>query len=203
MKSRIIALSIVLVSFIGYAFLKPVETLEIGQTTPAFAELTTGIDGTNAPLRSYLKSNGILVMFSCNTCPFVIAWEDRYTPLAQYCEQNNIGFVLVNSNAARRNGDDSHQAMVDHAKEMKYSFPYVVDHNATIADMMGAKTTPHAFFFNKDMELVYKGAIDDNHKDAGKVSKTYLLDAMRNHLAGVAPSPAVTNALGCSIKRVK
>ena len=177
--------------------------LEIGQTSPAFRESVTNMDGKDLILREYVKGNGMMVIFSSNTCPFVKAWESRYFGLAKYCEANNIGFVLINSNEAKRTGDDSFQAMKNHSKEMEYNFSYVLDHNSTIANAFGAKTTPHVFFFNNNLELVYRGAIDDNYKDEAKVTKTYALNAMRNFMAGVEPYPAVTEALGCSIKRVK
>lgn len=203
MRSKIYSLALIAIAIVGLSFTSGTDPLEIGATSPAFAELTTDLDGKDRVLREYLKPNGIVVIFSCNTCPFVIAWEDRYPAIASYCEANNIGFVLVNSNEAKRNDDDSFQAMQNHAKEKKYDFPYVMDHNSSIANLLGAKTTPHVYFFDADMKLAYRGAIDDNYKDAEKVTKPYLLNALRSHVAGVDPNPNTSDALGCSIKRVK
>ena len=203
MRAKIFSALIIVLAFVGMSFSTGNDPLDIGETSPAFRELTTNIDGKDAVLREYLKQNGIMVIFSSNTCPFVKAWEDRYFGLADYCKANNIGFVLINSNEAKRNDEDSFINMKNHAKENGYQFPYVMDHNSTIADAFGAKSTPHVYFFNNSMELVYRGAIDDNYKDETKVTKTYALNAMRNYMAGTAASPAITDAMGCSIKRKK
>ena len=203
MKAKIYFTLLIAMAFVGMSFTTGNEPLKIGETSPSFAELTTNLDGKDAVLRAYLQPKGIMVVFSSNTCPFVKAWEDRYFGLANYCKANNIGFVLINSNAAKRDGDDSFQAMKNHATEMKYTFPYLMDHNSTIANSFGAKATPQVYFFDHDMTLKYRGAIDDNHKDASKVTQTYALNALRNYMAGVAISPEITDALGCSIKRVK
>lgn len=203
MMKKIYTILTVTLALSMWSFTAQNESLEIGSSTPAFAETVTNLKGENHVLREYLQPKGIMVVFSCNTCPFVLAWENRYAGLASYCKVNNMGFVLINSNEAKRNGDDSFQAMQAHAKEMKYDFPYVIDHNSTIANLMGAKTTPHVFIFDNEMRLFYKGAIDDNHKDAQKVTKTYALDALKSYIAGVKINTPTTNALGCSIKRVK
>ena len=203
MKSKFFTLLTIFLAGIFWSFTIGNEPLKIGETSPAFAELTTNLDGKDAVLREYLQPNGIMVVFSCNTCPFVLAWEDRYEGLASYCKANNIGFVLLNSNQAKRDNDDSFQAMKAHAAEKGYSFPYLIDHNSTIANAFGAKVTPQVYLFNNEMQLVYRGAIDDNHKDASKVSSTYALNALRSYVAGTTPNPETTEALGCSIKRVK
>ena len=139
----------------------------------------------------------------------MIAWEDRYNELHDLCASNNVGMVLVNSNEARRGGedsyndDDSFENMKAHAEELGYKSPYVVDEGAELANAFGARTTPHVFLFNKEMNLVFKGAIDDNYKDKDAVSKTYLRDAITNLVAGNTIDPAVSEAKGCSIKRIK
>jgi len=203
MRAKIFSSLIVVLAFVAMSFSTGNDPLEIGKSSPAFRELTTNMDGKDAVLREYLKLNGIMVIFSSNTCPFVKAWESRYFGLAEYCEANNIGFVLINSNEANRNDEDSFINMKNHAIDKGYKFPYVMDHNSTIADAFGAKSTPHVYFFDNSMKLVYRGAIDDNYKDESKVTKTYALNAMRNYMAGSPASPAITDALGCSIKRVK
>lgn len=203
MNVKIFSSLFIVLALISMSFSTGDDPLAIGETSPAFRELTTNMDGKDAVLREYLQQNGIMVIFSANTCPFVKAWEDRYFGLADYCKANNIGFVLLNSNEGKRDNEDSFVNMKNHAKEKNFKFPYLIDHNSTIANAFGAKSTPQVFFFSNDMELVYRGAIDDNHKDASKVTQTYALNAMRNYLAGKAASPAITNALGCSIKRVK
>jgi len=179
-------------------------TLEIGENAKLIDREMTSIDGNNFSLQQLKKAKGLLVIFSCNTCPFVIAWEDRYPELARLAEENEIGFGLINSNEAKREGDDSMNEMIDHAKQKGYGeLPYLIDKDSELANAFGAKTTPHVFLFDKDLKLVYEGAIDDNYKSKDEVSAFYLKDALENLGEGKAIDPNQTKALGCSIKRVK
>ena len=110
--------------------------------------------------------------------------------------------ALINSNEAKREGDDSMSEMKKHAKDQKYLSPYLVDEKSALADAFGARTTPHVFLFDNNMKLVYRGAIDDSYKNKESVSETFLMDAIKNLSAGKTISPDVTKATGCSIKRV-
>lgn len=180
------------------------KTLEIGAKAPKTEVKMANTNGRTSNLEELAKENGTLVIFSCNTCPFVIQWEDRYPELAELAESNKIGMVLVNSNEAKRDGDDSMEKMIDHAEVAGYSdVPYLEDKKSALANAFGAKTTPHVFLFDKEWKLVYEGSIDDNSKDADAVTATYLKDALNNLKAGKKISPNNTKAIGCSIKRVK
>tara|TARA_B110000091_G_scaffold26427_1_gene25893 strand:- start:103 stop:501 length:399 start_codon:yes stop_codon:yes gene_type:complete len=130
-------------------------------------------------------------------------WEDRYKLLEEKCKNNNIGMVYINSNQAKRDGDDSVEKMINHSKEMGYTFPYLIDKNSAMANAFGAKTTPHIFLFNNEKTLIYKGAIDNNYKSANDVTENYLLDALENVSNQQAISIKETKAVGCSIKRVR
>ena len=116
---------------------------------------------------------------------------------------------MVNSNEAKRTEDvqiDNLSAMVEHDKEMGYTkmgIYYLLDKNSVLANAYGAKVTPHVFLFDRDGILQYTGAIDDNYKDASEVSEPYLLDAMRSVFAGESVKVSTTDAIGCSIKRIK
>lgn len=179
------------------------ETLSIGAKAPELiAKQMTSANDESISVKSLAKANGTLVIFSCNTCPFVIAWEDRYPSLKKLADKNKIGFALVNSNAAKRSGDDSKGNMKSHASEKGYgNIPYLIDKNSALANAFGAKTTPHVFLFDKDWKLVYEGAIDDNHKDASAVKEDYLNNAIKNLANDKAIDPNNTKAIGCSIKR--
>ena len=98
-------------------------------------------------MKSKVK-NGTLIIFSCNTCPWVIRWEDRYVEIANSYLKKGIGMIAINSNVARFNGDDSLYKMKKHAKEKKYNFPYVQDPKAKLAYAFGATKTPHVYLFN-------------------------------------------------------
>tara|TARA_R110000868_G_scaffold73899_10_gene213868 strand:- start:951 stop:1580 length:630 start_codon:yes stop_codon:yes gene_type:complete len=179
------------------------KTLQPGDVAPMLDYKMQSISGENLSLNDLKEENGMLVIFSCNTCPFVVAWEDRYPELADIASQNEIGFALINSNQAKRDGEDSFDEMQRHATEKGYGdAPYLVDENSALANAFGAKTTPHVFLFNQDMTLVYVGAIDDNFKDASKVKETFLEDAINNMIEGNEITPNTTKAIGCSIKRV-
>ncbi len=154
-------------------------------------------------LKDLKGEKGMLVIFSCNTCPFVLAWEDRYAYLSKLTTDHGMGFALINSNEAKRNGDDSMEEMVAHAKDKGYpDIAYLVDNNSALANAFGAKATPHVFLFDENWNLVYEGAIDDNHKDIKGVQEQYLNQAIENLANGKKIEPENTKAIGCSIKRV-
>lgn len=179
------------------------KSLAIGESIPMQNELMMDVSDEKMSLKEVTTEQGLLVIFSCNTCPFVVMWEDRYAQLEEKCAETGLGMVYINSNQAKRDGDDSVEAMKAHAKKMDYSYPYLIDENSALANAFGAKTTPHIYLFNKDNELVYKGAIDDNYKNIEAVKESYLLNAIDELLAGKKISLAETKAVGCSIKRVK
>ncbi len=178
------------------------DQLKIGDKAPKTDVKMQSVDGAKASLAELAKKNGLCVIFSCNTCPYVIGWEDRYNEIEAACAKNNIGFVLVNSNEAKRNGDDSLDEMKAHAKEKGYGkYAYVVDENHVVADAFGATKTPDVFLFNAEMKLAYKGAIDDNMKQKDSVKEPYLKNAIEAMVAGKPINPGETKAIGCSIKR--
>ena len=159
------------------------------------------VSGAKISLADVKKENGLLVMFSCNTCPFVLQWEDRFPELKAWADKNKVGMVVLNSNHTKRDGEDSFEAMKKHAKEKGYNFYYALDDQSLIANSFGGQTTPHAFLFNSKMELVYKGAIDDSYKSAKDVKQPYLKDAIASLSSGKVVAIAETKPVGCSIKR--
>ena len=204
MKNYSTIQSILLITFIviGNISLAQKNTpLELGAIIPLSEVLMTNVSDEKMSLINNFNENGLLVVFSCNTCPFVVMWEDRYRQLEKMCKKNNIGMVYINSNEAKRGGDDSLEAMKDYAKNMDYTFPYLVDQKSELANAFGAKTTPHTYLFNKNKRLVYKGAIDDNFRDISKVNETYLLNAIEQMVSGKDIKIKETKAKGCSIKR--
>ncbi len=186
-----------------------INELNPGDKAPLSDMKMTNIDGQQWSLVDIAGENGTLVIFSCNTCPFVVGragrtegWEGRYNEVAGFARENGIGSVLVNSNEAKRKGDDSLEEMKMHAREAGYILPYVVDEGHKLADAFGARTTPHVYLFDSEFRLVYRGAIDDNVDSASEVKDTYLKDAIESMMIGKRVKPAVTKAIGCSIKRV-
>ena len=194
---------LVLFNLIGNnnSFAQKNSSLELGSIIPMSKELMINVNDEKMSLDNNINENGLLVVFSCNTCPFVVMWEDRYKQLEKICKSNKVGMVYINSNEAKRDGDDSKEAMKNYAKSMGYTFPYLIDQNSNVANAFGAKTTPHTYLFDKNKKLVYKGAIDDNFRDKLQVKETYLLDAIEQMVSGVDIKIKETNAKGCSIKR--
>ena len=189
----------ILIPIMGLTFLLAGE-LEIGSTMPLKDLELADISGKNITLANAKGDAGTLVVFSCNTCPWVIRWEDRYVSLANTYAQKGIGMIAVNSNAARFGGEDSLEEMLEHAKNNGYNFPYAQDPESELASAFGATKTPHIYLFDGDDKLVYRGAIDDNAKNAKKVDEPFLANAIDALLAGNPISPQTTKALGCSIK---
>lgn len=183
------------------AFTLPIDPLAIGSTAPMTDYEMTSTAGETLTLADVRGANGLLVIFSCNTCPYVLAWQNRYDDVHAEARRLGIGTILVNPNEASRGDEDSMEAMRAHAAKHDYTIPYVVDTNHRLADAFGATRTPDVFLFDADLKLVYRGAIDDNARDAGAVEHTYLFDAMRAMTAGESISPDVTRSIGCSIKR--
>ena len=184
-------------------FAQKYPTLNIGQKMPMQEVKIFDISEESMTLNENIKSNGILVVFTSNSCPFVVMWEDRYKILEEKCMNSDLGMVYINSNQAKRDGDDSVEEMRNHSKEMGYTIPYLIDENSKLANAFGAKTTPHIFLFNSERKLAYKGAIDDNYKSINDVTKNYLLNALEEVSNQKSVSVNDTKAVGCSIKRVK
>lgn len=187
-----------------------ITTIEIGDEAPFSAYKLRNVDGSTVSIETVAGENGALVIFTCNNCPFVVGrgkeiegWEGRYNGIISLAAENGIGTLLVNSNEAKRNGEDNVTAMKNKARDMGYLAPYVVDEESKLANAFGARTTPHVFLFNADLELIYTGAIDDNVDSSEEVENHYLIDAIERHSAGKRIRKNTTAPLGCSIKRVQ
>jgi len=174
--------------------------LEIGATLPAGDVKMRNVDGKDVTLGGAQGAQGLLVVFSCNHCPWVQRWESRLVELGNTYQEKGIGVVAVNSNDTAEYPDDSFENMVARAKEKGYGFPYVVDATSEVARAFGATKTPEAYLFDAKGTLVYTGTIDDNARDAAAVTAPYLKDALAAVAAGKPVPTATTKALGCSIK---
>lgn len=188
---------------IGCLTILSAKELDLGSILPLGDIKMADISGKDISLNDAKGKNGLLVIFSCNTCPWVIAWEDRYVELAETYKDKGVGIVAINSNEKQFETVDSMEEMQAHAKEQGYNFYYTMDNGSKLASEFGATRTPHIYLFDKKDKLVYRGAIDDNARKPNKVENTYLADAIDNMLAGSAIDPAATKALGCAIKFAK
>jgi hypothetical protein len=160
-------------------------------------------------LETYKLEKGLVVVFTCNTCPFVVGtpdfpgWERQYNGLYDQALKQNIGFVLVNSNEGKRGKEDSMEEMKKRADEKGYKMPYLLDQNSLLANAFEAKTTPHVFLFDEHLKLVYSGSFDNIWDNKRTEETPYLSNAMKAANQGKKIKPATTPPKGCSIKRSK
>ncbi len=175
--------------------------IAIGTALPAATEKLHGVDNKDYTLQSQLTGKkGLIVMFSCNTCPYVIKSQQRTKEAIAMAQQNGLGIVIVNSNTAQRDDADSYDNMVKYAKGQGYNVPYVVDEGKLVA-AFGATRTPEVFLFDGKGNLVYKGAMEDNPSSPADSKQFFLKNAVGNLVSGNAIDPNSTKSIGCSIKR--
>jgi peroxiredoxin len=172
-------------------------SLALGSGAPEFD--LKGVDGEQHALADYGDAEILVLVQSCNHCPYVLAWEARMSAIQRDYADRGVILVAINSNDAERYPGDSFAAMVGHAEAEAFPFDYLYDSEQTVAHALGSERTPEVFVFDRDRQLRYHGAIDDN-RDETWVTQNYLRDALDAVLAGNAPAPADTPAVGCSVK---
>jgi thioredoxin-related protein len=198
---KLFAVALLLNSFSLFAQ-NNISSIEIGSNIPmAFTEMKS-VDGNIVSLDKARTKTGLLVMFSCNTCPYVIKSQARTKEMMNYAVKNGIGMVIVNSNEAKRDDDDSYKDMIKYARNEGYKVPYVVDENSKLANAFGATRTPEVFLFNDKGQLIYKGAMEDNPTNPSESKSIFLKAAIDNMLTGKPVEPNATKSIGCIIKRV-
>lgn len=161
------------------------------------------VDGKMVSMADYKDAKGFIVVFTCNHCPFAIAYEQRIMALDVKYRPLGYPVIAINPNDPAIVPDDSFENMVSHSKDKGYTFPYVFDETQEVAKAFGATKTPHVFLLNKqDKKLVleYIGAIDNNTDDGTKADKKYVENAVDALLAGKSPEVKETKAIGCGVK---
>ena len=200
-KSALILSGIIAIGLFSFCMSPPVSTLPIGSSLPKADVKMKDISGKEISLNDIKKQNGILVMFTCNTCPYVIKNQSRTKEICAYAEKNNIGVILLNANEGSRDEGNSFEDMKAYDREQGYSWPYALDKNSELADAFGASRTPECYLFDKNNKLVYHGAIDDSPGDASSVKRNHLKIAIDETVAGKEVSIKESRSVGCSIKR--
>lgn len=162
------------------------------------------VDGEHISLFNYAPAEkGAIVIFTCNHCPYAVAYEDRIIELDKKFRSKGYPVIAVNPNDPELVPEDSFEKMKVRAEEKNFPFPYLFDETQEVYKMYGAKRTPHVYLLNKEdgnFVVSYIGTIDDNYKDASAVEKKYLQDAIKALLNGEKPDPNFTKAIGCTIK---
>ena len=182
------------------------EPLPIGASLPNPTQKMKSTSGEEVSFKDVMGKNGLLVMFSCNTCPIVKKYDSRIIDVSKFALENNFGVILLNPNEAYRDNGDSYSDMIEYSKNLGYNWDYVMDNNSAMADVFGATRTPEVFLFDnvkENSKLVYHGAIDDNQNGPDVVTRMHLLIAMKELMNGKEISTKETRSVGCSIKRVK
>jgi peroxiredoxin len=177
------------------------DPLKIGSTMPKADVKMQDISGKEVAMQDAKKENGVLVMFSCNTCPYVVKNQERTLAISKYAAENNVGVIILNSNEALRADEDSYNAMQAYAKAQGYKWNYVVDKNNEVADAFGANRTPECFLFDKNLKLVYHGAIDNSPQDESAITRLHLKEAINEMVAGKEVTVKESRSVGCTIKR--
>ncbi len=163
------------------------------------------VDGKLVSLADFPQAKGFVVVFTCNTCPYAKAYQDRFIALDKEYKSKGFPVIAINANDPAVEPGDSYEAMVTRYKEKGYSFPYLFDEKHEIFRVFGATKTPHTFVLEKNEknELIVKyiGAVDDNYQDASAVKQAYLAKAIEALLNGEEPEPNYTKAIGCGVKQ--
>jgi len=169
----------------------------LGAEAPQFD--LPGVDGQNHSLDSYAEADVLVLVQSCNHCPYVQAWEGRLSAIASDYADRGVRVLAVNSNDVVSHPEDSFEEMQKRSREQGFTFDYLYDEPQTVAQSLGAERTPEVFVYDRDRRLRYHGAIDDNRDETG-VSQRYLRDALDAVLAGQDPPVAETPPVGCTVK---
>jgi peroxiredoxin len=180
------------------------EAYKVGSVATDFQ--LKNVDGKMVSLKDYSKAKGFVVVFTCNTCPYAVLYEDRIIELNNKLAPKGYPVIAINPNDPEVQPADTYDLMVKKANEKKFSFPYLFDPGRKISAIYGATNTPHIYVLSKDgngLKVEYVGAIDDNHEDAKAVKNKYVENAVDALLSGKQPNPNFTKAIGCSVKKKK
>lgn len=174
------------------------KTLKIGSLIPDFN--LPAIDGKNYSLESFKDKKILVVIFSCNHCPYVRAYEDRIIEIQKDYKSKGVEVIAINSNDAEKYPEDSFEEMKKRAAEKKFNFLYLRDEDQLVARSFDAAHTPEIFVFDGERKLVYHGKIDDNWQEEKKAKTKYLRNALDELLEGKEVSIPETYSIGCTIK---
>ena len=161
------------------------------------------IDGKKTSLSDYKDAKGFIIVFTCNTCPYSVAYEDRIMALDKKYKTKGYPVIAINPNDPAAKSGDSMAAMKVKAKEKGFTFPYLLDVGQKIYPQYGASRTPHVYILERQGNkyiVQYIGAIDNSSRNPDAVTERYAEDALDALLAGQQPTTTYTRAIGCSIK---
>lgn len=193
---KVISLSLVLMAILAFSFKK--GGYEVGDKATDFS--LKNVNGKMISMNSYEDAKGFMIIFTCNTCPYSVAYEDRIIALHQKYVDKGVPVIAINPNDDEKSPDDSYEKMIVRAKEKGFPFPYVYDETQEITKAYGATNTPHVYVLDADKTVIYIGAIDNNTKSAENADKKYVEDAVDALLKESEVPEKKTKAIGCTIK---
>jgi peroxiredoxin len=174
------------------------EAYKVGEQAADFS--LKNVDGSMVSLKDYKGVNGYIVVFTCNTCPYAVMYEDRVIELHNKYASQGYPVVAINPNDPSVKPGDDFASMQQRAKEKNFPFKYLYDEGQKVYPAFGAVRTPHVFLLDANRYVRYIGAIDDNAQNPSLVSIKYLENAIEALKSGNNPEPAETKAIGCTIK---
>ncbi|MDY0102584.1 MAG: thioredoxin family protein [Lentimicrobium sp.] len=196
---KIVTLSLIL-SFLSSSFVFG-QGYNVGDKAMDFK--LKNIDEKYVSMADYPDAKGFIVIFTCNHCPFSVAYEDRIIDIDLKYKALGYPVIAINPNDPELYPADSFEEMKKRAADKGFTFPYLFDEGQKVFPVYGATRTPHVYLLNKEkdgLKVAYIGAIDNNHQDASAVTEKYLENAINSLISGDKPSIDFTKAVGCSIK---
>lgn len=177
----------------------PVNALDIGDSIPDADVKMENVDESTITIGDVTGEKGTLIIFTCNHCPFVKAWQKEMVAIGNEYQKKGFGVIFINPNDPAVKGDTM-EGMQKLSKDEEYEFPYVVDSTSDVARNFGAGKTPDVFLFDANGKLAYKGAVSEGGRSPKPGGQSYLKDALDALLAGNPVDNSETKAVGCSIK---
>ena len=195
---------ILLVMLAFSAFLSQAQnaTLKAGDTAPDFK--LKNVDGKEVSFASFPKAKGYIVVFTCNTCPYAVGYEQRIIDLDNKFRPQGYPVIAINPNDPEASKADTFDKMQDLAKNKKYPFPYLFDAGQKVTDQYGAKRTPHLFIISKTATgnvVEYVGAIDNDPEGKNPQKIKYAEDVIAALKSNQKPAITQTKEIGCTVKR--
>ena len=178
------------------------NTLKAGEAAPDFT--LNNVDNKEVSFSNYPDAKGFIVVFTCNTCPYAIAYEQRIIELDKKFRPQGYPVIAINPNDPEASKADTFDKMQVHAKEKKYSFPYLFDNGQIVTDQYGAKKTPHLFIVSKTEKgtvVEYTGAIDNDPEGTKQDKIKYVEDVIAALKNNQKPAITATKEIGCTVKR--
>lgn len=178
------------------------EGLKVGDTAVDFN--LKNVDGSMVSLAGDKNTKGYILVFTCNTCPYSVMYEDRIIELHQQFADKGYPVLAVQPNSPEKSPGDSFDNMIQRAKEKEFPFPYVMDETQEVTETYGATNTPHVYVLDRQSDdtfkIAYIGAIDNNSRRPEMATKHYVQDAVNQLLEGSSVATTNTKAIGCTIK---